>query len=217
MSSSDGHNVPAPNLIADALRDAIIRGRLKPGERLREEMVAKEHGVSRVPVREALRRLESEGFVTRTQYHGASVSQTSRRDSLELMQVRRGLEVMAARLAAESRGGDFADELLDVVERGRSAGRAQRVDQLPGLIMAFHELVAQASGNRQLSLTLERVLQRIAWGFQLDIVRRIDSSWHDHATIAAAILNGSPVQAGFLMDEHIMKDELLYRARLDAA
>ncbi len=202
--------------IADALRDDIIRGRRKPGERLVEDVVAKEHGVSRVPVREALRRLESEGFVTMAKYQGAAVSQTSKRDSLELMQVRRGLEVMAARLAADRRGGGVAEQLNSVVERGRAAANAHRLNELPELIMAFHELVAEASGNRNLGETLHRVLQRISWGFELDIDRRLDSSWLDHSMIATAILSGSSMQAGLLMDEHIVKDELLYRSRLES-
>ena len=133
--------------IANALRDQIMAGELKPGERLIEKVVAEQHGVSRVPVREALRRLESEGFITLTPYQGAAVSQTLRRDTVELMQVRRGLEMMAARFAAERRGGEVADELMSVVERGREAGRAQRIGELPALIMSFHELVAEASGQ----------------------------------------------------------------------
>lgn len=202
--------------IADALRDDIIMGRRKPGERLLEEAVAKEHGVSRVPVREALRRLESEGFVTLAKYQGAAVSQTSSRDSLELMQVRRGLEVLAARLAAERRGGDVAAELEAVVERGRVAADAHRLGELPELTMSFHEIVAQASGNRQLGETIHRTLQRIAWSFELvDIDLRLHASWLDHAMIATAILSGSALQAGLLMDDHIVKDELRYRSRLD--
>jgi DNA-binding FadR family transcriptional regulator len=58
---------------------------------------------------------------------------------------------------------------------------------------------------------LDRVLQRIAWGFKLDLEHRIDASWSDHAAIASAILNGSPVQAAFLMSEHAGKDEAVYR------
>ena len=62
---------------------------------------------------------------------------------------------------------------------------------------------------------LDQVLKRISWGFELDIVERIDSSWLDHTMIASAILAGSPIQAAMLMDEHIVKDELLYRARIE--
>jgi DNA-binding FadR family transcriptional regulator len=61
------------------------------------------------------------------------------------------------------------------------------------------------------------VLQRVSWGFELDLVERIDSTWADHAAIAAAILNNSPIQAGYLMDEHIVKDERIYRQKLDRA
>jgi DNA-binding GntR family transcriptional regulator len=205
----DGDRVPRRDRIADALREDIMSGRLKAGERLPEEAIAKDHHVSRVPVREAFRRLESEGFVTLTQYHGARVSETSWRDSIELMQVRRGLEVMATRLAADARGGAYAAALTDVVERGKAAGRQQHLQEIPGLIMEFHELVAKASGNRRLEDMIERVLQRISWGFHLELQARIDSAWLDHSLIAMAILNGSATQAAFLMDEHIVKDEVL--------
>jgi DNA-binding GntR family transcriptional regulator len=208
---------PRRDVIANQLREAIISGRFKAGERLIEDALAEEHGVSRVPVREALRRLETEGFVVLTPYRGATVSTGSGRDSLELMQVRRGLEVMAARLAAEIRGGEVAAELEAVVGRGREAAHSHQVKALPPLIMQFHELVAQASGNHQLQLAIDRVLQRVSWGFELELEERIDSAWADHAAIASAILNNSPFQAGYLMDEHIAKDERLYQQKLDHA
>ena len=190
-----------------------MSGDLKPGDRVREDAVAEEHGVSRVPVREALSRLESEGFISLTPYRGATVSTSSQHDSLELMQIRRALETMAARLAAANHGGSVAGELLQVVELGTEAGRQENLPELPPLIMKFHELVATASGNKQLEIMLERVLQRIAWGFELDLHARIGSSWADHSAIANAILHGSPMQAALLMDEHIEKDELLYRQK----
>jgi len=211
--TSERNRIPSRDRIADAVRSEIISGRLRAGERLPEEVIAKEHQVSRVPVREALRRLESEGFVTLTQFHGARVSQTSWSDSFELMQVRRGLEALAARLAADRHGGEQAEALKQVVQRGTDAGREQRLDELPALILEFHRLVAKASANRQLETMLERVLQRISWGFELDLYARIDSSWRDHSVIAMAILSGSSTQAGFLMDEHIAKDELLYERK----
>jgi DNA-binding GntR family transcriptional regulator len=204
---------PRRDRIAEALRQDIMSGRLQAGERLLEEVIAKEHNVSRVPVREALRRLESEGFVTLTPYHGARVSESSWRDSTELMQVRCGLEVLAARLAAERRGGEYAGTLMAVVDRGKDAGRAQRLDELPSLVMEFHEVVAKASGNHQLEMMLERVLQRISWGFELDLQARIDSAWLDHSVIALAICSGAPAQAAFLMEEHIKKDEFLYKQK----
>src|SRR3569833_578132 len=119
MAGSRKVRDPHRDVIANELRQAISAGRYKSGERLLEEALAEEHGVSRVPVREALRRLETEGFVTLTPYRGATVSAGSFRDSFELMQVRRALETMAARLAAQQRGGAAADALAPVVARGR--------------------------------------------------------------------------------------------------
>ena len=151
--------------------------------------------------------------MTLTPYRGASVSETLLQDSIEQMQIRRGLEVLAAQLAAEARGGDVRQELMEVVERSRDAGQEHRLDDVPSLMMEFHVLVAQASGNRQLQVLLDRVLQRISWGFVLDLEERVEASWTDHAVIAAAILNGSPVQAGLLMGEHAGKDEAVYRQK----
>jgi DNA-binding GntR family transcriptional regulator len=97
------------------------------------------------------------------------------------------------------------------VERGRRAGDAGAVDELPPLILEFHQVVARAAGNTELARMLDGLLQRIAWGFELEIEDRIDTSWADHAAIATAILGGSTMQAAYLMDEHIRKDERIYR------
>lgn len=201
---------PIRDVIAGDLRRDIMSGHLRPGQRLVETQVAQRYDVSRVPVREALRRLESEGFVTLTPHRGATVSVNSRRDSLDLMQLRRGLETFAARLAAEHRGRAVADELAELVSRQRDAATREAVDDLPPLILQFHELVARGSENVALERAIDRTLQSISWGFELDIRARIDSSLQDHAAIASAILAGSPVQAAYLMDEHVAKDERLY-------
>ncbi len=197
--------------IAAAIRDDVLDGRVRPGDRLPEPMLAERFGVSRVPVREALSQLQSEGFVSLERYKGATVSGSSRSNALELMQVRRGLEVLGSRLAAEQRGGTAADELRTIIESGRRAERDHEHDQVPPLVMRFHTLVAEASGNRELTLMLETTLRRIAWVFDRDVPSRADGCWRDHAAIAGAILDSSPIQAGYLMDEHIAKDEQLLR------
>lgn len=166
-------------------------------------------------MREALQQLESEGFVVIEKFRGASVSSRSHEDVIELMQIRRGLEALASSLAAERSGGPMADDLRRVVDRSRQARDARAVDELPPLIMEFHEVVARASGNVHLVTMLEGLLRKIAWGFELDIVARIESSWSDHSAIAEAILAGSPAAATYLMSEHIIKDELLYRQAIE--
>jgi DNA-binding GntR family transcriptional regulator len=209
MSGSESRS----DAVADAVRAAIVTGRLKPGERIIEDVVAEEHDVSRVPVREALRRLEAEGFITLTPYRGATVVAPSRREGLELLAVRRGLEVLAARLASERRGQGYESELLETVVEETAASHAHDVGALLRLSLHFHEVVRLASGNEQLGLMLSKLVERISWVFELDVDERSAGAVADHSAIAHAILNGASIQASYLMDEHVAQDEALYRGR----
>jgi DNA-binding GntR family transcriptional regulator len=184
--------------IAHALREEILAGVLLPGERLIEEAIAKRYGASRVPVREALNRLQSEGFVTIIRYRGAAVSETLVRDSRELLQIRRGLEILAAQLAAKNHGGAVADELTAAAEEREHDGETPE--------RSFHELVAAASGNRQLEEMLAGLNRRVQWG----LGHNPDASVSDHRVLAIAIVNGSITQAGYLMDEHLQRDEAYF-------
>jgi DNA-binding GntR family transcriptional regulator len=202
---------PAPRVestgdsIAHALREEILAGRLTGGERLVEEAIAKRYGVSRVPVREALNRLQSEGFVTIVRYRGAAVSETLTQDGRELLQIRRGLEILAAQLAAENRGGEVADELAAIAE-----DLDQHHDHgAEG--PSFHDLVAAASSNRQLEEMLAGVNRRVQWG----LGHNPEASTSDHRVLALAIVNGSVTQAGYLMDEHLRRDERYFADKFD--
>ena len=183
--------------------------RLPPGTRLVETELSARFGVSRVPIREALSQLQSEGFITHVRYRGATVSTTSTKDVVELIQVRRGLEVLAAQLAASRHGGEVAKDLKRVVDLGQLVQVSPPSGQGQPLVLEFHTLVAVASGNSQLQTMLSQVLQRVSWVFDQHLETRQETSWHDHAAIAHAILGGSPLQAGFLMSEHVEKDEAL--------
>jgi DNA-binding GntR family transcriptional regulator len=191
--------------VAHALREDILAGLLSPGERLVEEAIAKQYGVSRVPVREALNRLQSEGFVTIVRYKGATVSETLVQDSRELLQIRRGLEILAAQLAAQNRGGAVADQLAAAAE--------DHADVECAPARSFHELVAAASGNRQLEEMLAGVNRRVQWG----LGHNPNVSISDHRVLAAAILNGSVIQAGYLMDEHLQRDEQYFTEKFGDA
>ncbi|MHA3023842.1 GntR family transcriptional regulator [Mycobacterium sp. BMJ-28] len=192
MTSSTGDS------IALALREEILAGQLIAGERLVEEAIAKRYGVSRVPVREALNRLQSEGFVTIVRYRGAAVSETLVQDGRELLQIRRGLEVLAAQLAAHNRGGSVARELVAAAERDTPEG-------------SFHEFVATASGNRQLGEMLAGVTRRVRWA----LGHNPDASTSDHRVLAGAIIDGAAVQAGYLMNEHLQRDEVYFAEKFD--
>ncbi|MFK4482149.1 DNA-binding GntR family transcriptional regulator [Curtobacterium sp. AB7] len=136
-----------PASVLKAIRAEIIAGTLARGPRLKEDALAERFGVSRVPVREALRQLETEGFVESEKFKGVRVADSSTEVVIELMQIRRGLEVLAAELAARRQGGECADLLRAVGHEKRSD---QEVEAAHSPLFAFHGLVARASGNSRL-------------------------------------------------------------------
>jgi DNA-binding GntR family transcriptional regulator len=202
---------PLRDEIAEGLRAQIISGALEPGTRIREEHIAEEQGVSRVPVREALQRLEVEGYLVLTPRRGATVAAPSRQRALEVMEVRRELEVLAVRRAAAARGGTVGKELATVVDKGFAAIERRRLEQIPDLIDRFHELIAVASGNAELVVLLEQLRTRVRWMFEVDVEHRSEKSWADHRAILEAVLAGDEQGAVALMDVHVARDEVLYR------
>lgn len=187
------------------LRAEIVSGALPGGSRLKEETIASRFEVSRVPVREALRQLEAEGFVVSEKFRGVSVARASVDSVIELMQIRRQLEILAAQLAAGLRGGTADDLFREVVEQAARPGRPSEP------VIEFHHIVARASGNTRLDEMIGRLVQQTAWAFERQTDEALTASVADHAAIASAILRGSPVQAGLLMDEHLSKDETKLR------
>lgn len=202
---------PLRDQITDLLRRQILSGTLAPGTRLREEHIATEHGVSRVPVREAIQRLEREGYVTLSPRRSATVASVTPEQVLAVMEVRRALEVYAVRRAAQRRGGEVAADLEQVVARARRSIELRRLKPIPGLVDRFHELVAVASGNPELVALLDDLRRRVGWLFAVDVERRSPGNWADHEAILAAVLAGDEARAARLMDRHVAKDEGEYR------
>jgi len=203
---------PMRDQIADRLRSQILQGELPPGSRIREERLAEEQGVSRVPVREALQRLEGEGYLVLTPRRGATVATPSRERAVEVMEVRRALENLAVRQAAAARGGSVAKELAAVVDRGFVAIERRRHREIPDLIDRFHHLIAVASGNSELVALLEQLRTRVRWMFEVDVEHRSEGSWNDHREVLDAVLAGDEERAVALMDAHVARDEQLYRS-----
>jgi DNA-binding GntR family transcriptional regulator len=116
-SARDDGYEPMGQAIARRVRDAILDGRFKPGARIRQEALARQLGVSRIPVREALRQLESEGLVTLVPHSGARVARLDFDEHLELYRIREAIEPMAIAASAPHLSDEQIDELTHLVER----------------------------------------------------------------------------------------------------
>ena len=129
------------------LREAILTGRLKAGERLVEERLADELGVSRNPVREAIRALASEGLIEVTARRGAAVATMTEQEARETIELRALLEGQNARLAARRHDQQIIKRIETVLNKGSAAVAAKRFDQLFDLNQQFHSELTAAGQN----------------------------------------------------------------------
>jgi DNA-binding GntR family transcriptional regulator len=165
--------------VADVLREAILDGSLKPGSQLREAHIASELGVSRAPVREALRRLEEEGLVAKFPYRGAYVAEVSDRVIDEIASLRLRLEPFAAELALPKLRSSELGYLREVVGELTDAARKQDLQHSIAAHLAFHRAMYEAA-DHQLLLSLWS-----SWESQLRLALAADMrSYSDPVQVA---------------------------------
>jgi DNA-binding GntR family transcriptional regulator len=136
--------------VTDELRRSIVTRKFAHGERLTEEVLAAAYGVSRVPIREALRSLEVEGFIRIEPCTGTIVATLSDQEALDLLEVRLAVEELACRRAASRRTERDLEELRGVVLAARKAIATGDKERILELNSQFHLLLAAASGNSSL-------------------------------------------------------------------
>ncbi|MEU0841034.1 GntR family transcriptional regulator [Streptomyces sp. NPDC005962] len=183
--------------VCTAIRDDIISGICPPGSRLTEELLARRYGVSRVPVREALRTLESEGFVTTRRHAGACVAQPSEKEAADLLDIRALLEPLGAARAAQRRTEGHLKVLRGLVRLGQERARHGRLGELRSLGDWFHETLAQASGSPSLAGLLVQLRRKTAWVYAADAARQTAQGGQGMQTAqAVAGAPGAPGAAG---------------------
>ncbi|NLY42778.1 MAG: GntR family transcriptional regulator [Clostridiaceae bacterium] len=196
---------PLREIIFDSLREAIIMGELKPGERLMEIQFAEKMGVSRTPVREAIRKLELEGLVTMVPRKGAYVAELSLKDLVDVLEVRGALDSLASELAAQR---IKKDELRDLKNIARQFAQYMEKNNVQGLIkkdVEFHELIYNASRNEKL-VHIARNLKEQIHRFRVVYLKDYSSPKElvkEHNDICQAIETGDAKLAGELAYEHV--------------
>lgn len=205
---------PAPKLgavhptlrqaVTDAVRQAIFDGRFRPGERLVEEQVAAELGVSRNPVGEALRVLQAEGLVEISPRRGASVTKVSAEEAREIVELRAALEALCARLATRRCGAPEREEIAALIARGEAASAAADSETLAALHADVHELMARVGRNRHLNGFVQSLRDKTRWLYSTSLTWRARQSWAEHAAILRAVADGDEDLAALLASRHVM-------------
>jgi DNA-binding GntR family transcriptional regulator len=191
--------------VADELRRAILTNRRRPGDRLIEEQLSDELGVSRIPIREALRSLAAEGLVELQPRRGASVADVSPEVARDLVEVRATLEGLNARLAARHHDPAIVAQLREVLEAGNGAARSKNVDDLVRLNGEFHDKLAEAGGNTILWDIMRMLRERTSLVFAANTARRAKQDWDEHSRILAAVIEGDEELASMLATRHVRR------------
>lgn len=187
------------------IREDILNGRYSQNEAMKELQISKELGVSRTPVREALRQLELEGLVTIIPNKGAVVSGISAKDISDIYAIRSLIEGLSAQWAAQNITSDQLDELEEIVYLSEFHLSKGHIDQLYELDNKFHEMLYEASGSKVLRHVLSdfhHYVQRIRKS-SLSAQDRARKSIAEHKAILEALRKGNCDEAESLTTVHV--------------
>jgi DNA-binding GntR family transcriptional regulator len=194
---------PLTKLVVNSIRERIVSGDLKPGERLVEAHLSEELGVSRMPVREALRELAAEGVVSIEPRRGATVATYSPEQIQELVEVRATLEALNAKLAAKRHDPAQIKRLEQILAAGSKITEKTDLAQLHEDNNEFHEALAQVAANSTLREMVRSLRERTAVIFAPHSRKRAKQNWEEHAAILRAVVAGDADLAGLLAARHV--------------
>lgn len=197
--------VAGTTVVVDWVREHIRHGRLVPGQRLVEADIVEATGASRGKVREALRRLESEGLLTIEEFRGASVKRLGRDEVRQIYQARMALEGLAARECALRADPALRTRLAAIQQELNDGEDSGNHDRFASLNATWHGLIIAGSGNEYIAHFLKRLtvpIYRLLFA-SFYTAQRIASANADHRVITAAIVEGRADDAEQAMRAHI--------------
>ena len=191
--------------IAVLIEEAIVAGELEPGSVLRQEQLSERFGVSRTPVREALRRLEQDRIIHTAPGRGLVVTELTIKDAEDLLEMLALLDTHAAYLAAQRRSPAQADQLVEIAQMLLVAAERNDPAAWEEIDHPYHETLLDASGNLFLRRSIEdirRRLQRLTYHLAIQPEHLIAGT-HDHVVLAQAISERKAELAAEIMRQHL--------------
>ena len=197
--------LPLRDVVFNTLRQAILRGELKPGERLMEIQLANKLGVSRTPIREALRKLELEGLVNMVPRKGAEVADITEKSLRDVLEVRKALEELSVELACEKITEEEIEELKRVAERFKDTLNDQDVTKIAEADVAFHDVIYTATDNQKLILLLNNLREQM-YRYRVEYLKKEEAYPQliaEHEELIDNISKRNKEEATRIMCEHI--------------
>ena len=197
--------LPLRDVVFNTLREAILKGELQPGERLMELQLASQLGVSRTPIREAIRMLEQEGLAVTVPRKGAEVARMTLKEMEDVLEVREALDELAVRIACEK---ITPDQIVRLKETGQSFAESTKNGNLKALAEndeAFHDIIYAATENQKLINLLENLRQQI-YRYRVEYLKNIrnyPALIQEHNEIIAALEAGDKEAVASAMYRHV--------------
>lgn len=197
--------LPLRDVVFNTLRQAILRGELKPGERLMEIQLANKLGVSRTPIREAIRKLELEGLVLMIPRKGAEVAEITEKSLRDVLEVRRALEELAVELACEKITDVQIQELRDAAEEFRESLKEGDITRIAEADVKFHDVIYMATDNQKLIQLLNNLREQM-YRYRVEYLKRSDFHQQlidEHEEIIETIESGQKDRAVQVVCQHV--------------
>lgn len=197
--------LPLRDVVFNTLRQAILRGELKPGERLMEIQLANKLGVSRTPIREAIRKLELEGLVLMIPRKGAEVADISEKSLRDVLEVRKALEELAVKLTCDKIKSAQIRELRQAAEEFRRTLKSNDITQIAEADVRFHDVLYEATDNQKLVQLLNNLREQM-YRYRIEYLKRQEAYPQlltEHEEIIRRIENREKDEAVEIVCKHI--------------
>lgn len=209
---------PLREIVFEELRTLILTGKIEPGTRMMEIELADEMGVSRTPIREAIRKLEEEGLVVIEPRKGAYVSEISVPDIVNILEVRENLDGLTAYFAAQRISEKGKENLIEISKQFDVAVESGDMDEMIKFDSMFHKIIVDETDNSYLVNIMERIQElvlRFRYIYYKDF-KRAEEMPNEHKMITNAIINGDADTAREESELHIRKLKELILSESDS-
>lgn len=197
--------LPLRDVVFNTLREAILKGELKPGERLMELQLAAKLGVSRTPIREAIRMLEQEGLAVTIPRKGAEVAKMTEKDMQDVLQIREALDELAASIACELISREQLEELKHTMHEFEENTKTGNLKRIAEADVRFHDIIYQATGNPKL-IALVNNLREQMYRYRVEYLKdekNYPTLVKEHSEIVEGLMHKNKEKVTAAMHNHV--------------
>ena len=208
--------LPLRDVVFNTLREAILKGELKPGERLMELQLAAKLGVSRTPIREAIRMLEQEGLAVTIPRKGAEVAKMTEKDMEDVLQIREALDELAAKIACEQISEEQLEELVATMHEFEESTKTDNVKKIAEADVKFHDIIYQSTGNPKPVNMLNNLREQM-YRYRVEYLKdenNYPTLMKEHKDIVEGLVRKNKTQVTETMHQHVKNQAVAVKAMI---